>query len=71
MSKDLLFWLTILLVLISGYLSYRKKRIESLITAGLAGGFALSFMLYEKFPVLFSFLLGFIATFAFEWTRKR
>ncbi|WP_048055352.1 hypothetical protein [Pyrococcus sp. NA2] len=69
--RDLLFWLAIIFIFASGYFDFKKRKVESTILAGLAGGFALAFALYYRAPLLLSFLVGFIATALFEWSRKR
>ncbi|AMM54357.1 hypothetical protein [Pyrococcus kukulkanii] len=71
MSKDIFFWTALIFVLLSGYLGYKKRKAEAIFTAGIAGGLALAFGLYERIPWIISFLFGFIATVTFEWYRKR
>ncbi|HII60787.1 hypothetical protein [Pyrococcus horikoshii] len=70
-SRDILFLLTIIFVFISGYFGFRNMKKEAALIAGLAGGFALAFALYDKIPIILSFLIGFLATTLFEWSRNR
>ncbi|AEH23802.1 hypothetical protein [Pyrococcus yayanosii] len=69
--KDVFFWLTLAFVFISAYLSFRGMRKEAILTAGIAGGSALAFALFERFPWPVAFGLGFFATVVFEWARRR
>ncbi|AFK23326.1 hypothetical protein [Pyrococcus sp. ST04] len=71
MNRDIFFWLALVFVFISGYFGYKKRKVEATITAGIAGGSALAFGLYEKIPWIIAFVFGLIATMAFEWYRKR
>ncbi|MFA4646187.1 hypothetical protein P8X24_02775 [Pyrococcus kukulkanii] len=71
MNKDSFFWIALIFIFLSGYLGYKKRKIEAIFTAGIAGGSALAFGLYERIPWVISFLFGFIATATFEWYRKR
>ncbi|WP_048146543.1 hypothetical protein [Pyrococcus abyssi] len=71
MSPRVFFWLAIIFIMLSTYLGMKKKKIESMLSAGLAGGFALAFVAYEKLSIGVSFLIGFVATILFELSFRR